>query len=75
VVHPVLGRTTLSAEYTDYKDFEPLYKESNEPFSDFFFPQHIVQKLGGKVVLDTKVDLFWSFNPYVVFPEPGTYSG
>jgi hypothetical protein len=74
VDHPVLGRTTLSAEYSGYKDFEPIYKESNEPFSDFFFPSRIVQKLGDKVIRDVQIETCWSFNPYVVFPEPGSYS-
>lgn len=74
VDHPVLGRTTLSAEYSGYKDFEPIYAQSNEPHSDFFFPQRIVQKLGGRVVLDVQIETCWSFNPYIAFPEPGTYS-
>jgi hypothetical protein len=73
VEHPVLGRTTLSAEYSGYKDYEPIYPQSNEPHSDFFFPSRIVQKLGGKVVLDARIDTCWSSNPYVVFPEPGSY--
>lgn len=73
VVHPILGRTTMTAEYSGYKDYEPVYRESNEPFSDSFFPSRIVHKLGGRVVLDVQVATCWTNNPYVVFPDPGTY--
>ncbi len=73
VVHPILGRTTMTAEYSGYRDYEPVYRESNEPFSDSFCPSRIVQKLGGRVVLDLQVTTCWTNNPYVVFPAPGTY--
>ena len=58
--HPVLGATTLTAEYSDYKDFDNY---------GVMFPQHIVQKIGGKTVLDIRVTAF-ATNPYVVFPTP-----
>jgi hypothetical protein len=34
-----------------------------------------VQKLGDKVIRDVQIETCRSFNPYVVFPEPGTYGG
>ena len=62
VRHPVLGATTLVAEYSDYRDFDNY---------GVMFPQHIVQKIGGKTVLDLKVTGF-ATNPYVVFPIADT---
>lgn len=67
-VHPVLGKTTLTAEYSGYKDYEPISQFSDEPYSDFFFPQHIVNKVGGRTVLDVNIATCWCVNPYVIFP-------
>lgn len=67
-VHPVLGKTTLTAEYSGYKDYEPISSLSDEPYSDFFFPQHIVNKIGGRTVLDVDIATCWCVNPYVIFP-------
>jgi hypothetical protein len=50
----------LEVSFTDYKDWELL---------DVFFPQHIVQRIDGRVVMDLAVTDFRS-NPYVVFPIP-----
>lgn len=75
IVDPVLGKTTMSAEYSGYKDYEPIDKRlSDEPYSDFFFPEHITYKLGGKTTLDLKVTTCWCVNPYVVFPTPGQFA-
>ncbi len=68
--HPVVGRTVLTREYSDYKDFEPINDRSDEPLSDLYFPSHIVQKVGGHTTLDVRVDTCWCVNPYVVFIPP-----
>jgi hypothetical protein len=68
-VHPVLGRTTMVAEYSGYKDYEPLSPLSDEPFSFAYFPAHIVHKLGDKTTLDVKIDTCWCTNPYVRFSK------
>ena len=70
--HPILGKTTLVAEYSDYKDYEPISDLSDEPFSDLFFPGHVVHKLGDKTTLDVKISTCWCVNPYVIFPAPNT---
>jgi len=65
ITHPVLGNTTLEASYSGYADLgDVAYK------SDVFFPAHIVQKLGGKTVLDLNISIVNAYNPYVVFPIP-----
>ncbi len=67
ITHPVIGRTVLVAEYSEYKDYEPISPLSDEPFSFLYFPAHIVQKLGDRILLDVKVDTCWCTNPYVRF--------
>ena len=57
--HPVLGETTLSAEYSGYVDWQLL---------DVYFPSRIVQSLDGAVTTYLTVDDFYQ-NPYVVFPD------
>ena len=61
IKHPVLGNTSLEIDYSDYRDFERAYW--------VYFPAHIVEKLGGKIVQDLTVTNFHT-NPYVVFPVP-----
>jgi len=66
VRRPVLGDTTLEASFSGYADLgDVAYK------SDVLFPAHIVQKLGGKAVLDLNIAVVNAYNPYVVFPIPG----
>jgi hypothetical protein len=55
-----LAGRAIEVEYSDYKDWELL---------DVFFPQRIVQRVDGRVVLALDVTDFRS-NPYVVFPVP-----
>jgi hypothetical protein len=70
-VHPNFGPVTLTAEYSGYQDYEPIDLElSDEPFSDFYFPSHIVYKLDGKTLLEAEVETCWCTNPYVIFPIP-----
>jgi hypothetical protein len=57
----VLGDTTLEVTYAGYRDFENAY--------GVFFPAIIIEKLGGRTVLDVTVSEFHS-NPYIVFPVP-----
>jgi hypothetical protein len=58
---PRMGETTLDISYSDYRDFEKSYY--------VYFPAHIVQRIGGRPVLDLTVSEFHT-NPYVVFPVP-----
>jgi hypothetical protein len=75
VNHPILKQATLTAEYSGYKDFEPIDPlQSDEPFSGFNFPTRIVHKLNGRTILDVAVKTCWCTNPYVIFPVPETIS-
>jgi hypothetical protein len=56
---PVLGKTTLTYEYSDYK--KDPYKVA--------YPTHIVKKLGGRPVLDLTVTDFYT-GPYFLFDRP-----
>jgi hypothetical protein len=57
-----LGATTLSVEYSGYKDFD---------YYGIFFPSRIVAKLGGHVALDVTVTSFLT-HTYFLFPKPDT---
>lgn len=71
VDHPVLRKATLTAEYSGYRDYEPIDPlQSDEPFSGFNFPSRIVHKLNGRTILDVQVKTCWCTNPYVIFPVP-----
>jgi hypothetical protein len=71
VDHPVLRQATLTAEYSGYRDYEPIDPlQSDEPFSGFNFPSRIVHKLDGRTILDVEVKTCWCTNPYVIFPVP-----
>jgi hypothetical protein len=59
VQDPVLGKTTLTYEYSDYK--KDPYKVA--------YPTHIVKKLGGRTVLDLNVTDFYT-GPYFLFDRP-----
>jgi hypothetical protein len=71
VDHPVLRQATLTAEYSGYRDYEPIDPlRSDEAFSGFTFPSRIVHKLNGRTILDVQVKTCWCTNPYVIFPIP-----
>ena len=71
VDHPVLGRATLTAEYSGYRDYEPIDPVlSDEIMSGFRFPSRIVQKLDGHTILDIEIETCWCTNAYVIFPVP-----
>lgn len=65
IEHPALGRTLLTAAYTDYVDWQLL---------DVYFPSRIVQTLGEQTTLDLTISEFFQ-NPYVVFPTPEQLAG
>ena len=75
VDHPVLRQATLTAEYSGYRDYEPIDPlQSDEPFSGFAFPSRIVHKLNGRTILDVAIKTCWCTNPYVIFPVPANVS-
>jgi hypothetical protein len=55
-----LGSTTLTIEYSGYKDFD---------YYGIFFPSHIVAKAAGHTTLDVNVTGFLT-NTYFLFPKP-----
>ncbi len=57
--NPALAET----EYSDYADH-------GEILTDIKSPGHIVQKQGGRPLLDIQVKLWEANNPYLVFPVP-----
>jgi hypothetical protein len=59
------GDITTEYEYSDYGD------HGDDP-SDVQFPGHIVEKQGGKTVLDLRVKMDDPNNPYAIFPTPGS---
>jgi hypothetical protein len=58
----------LVAEYSDYADH-------GEVLSDILSPGHIVQKQGGRTILDIRVKAWEANNPYLVFPVPKNVTG
>ncbi len=58
------GDVATEFDYTEYGD------HGDDP-SDVQFPGHIVEKQGGKVVLDLRVKVDDPNNPYAIFPTPG----
>jgi hypothetical protein len=57
----------INTEY-DYSE----YGDHGDDPSDVQFPGHIVEKQGGKVVLDLKVKMDDPNNPYAIFPTPAS---
>jgi hypothetical protein len=57
---PELGATTLTVEYSGYKDFD---------YYGIFFPSHVLAKLGGHTALDVTVTSFLT-HTYFLFPKP-----
>jgi hypothetical protein len=55
-----LGNTTLTIEYSGYKDFD---------YYGIFFPSHVLAKLGGHTALDVTVTSFLT-HTYFLFPKP-----
>jgi len=59
---------TMEAEYSDYKD-------RGEIATDVKFPGHIVEKRGGKTMVDLQVKMADCNDPYLVFPVPDNVMG
>jgi hypothetical protein len=62
--NPALANLATQMEYSDYKD------HAEEVLTDVKTPGHIVEKFGGRTVLDLTVKSWETNNPYVVFPVP-----
>jgi hypothetical protein len=60
---PALRNLNLEAEFTDYADH-------GEIPTDVKSPGHIVEKQGGKPMLDLQIKTWDANNPYLVFPVP-----
>ena len=60
---PALRDLNLEAEFTDYADH-------GEIPTDVKSPGHIVEKQGGKPMLDLQIKTWDANNPYLVFPVP-----
>jgi hypothetical protein len=58
-----LGEMLTETDYSDYADH-------GEILTDIKSPGHIVQKQGGRSVLDIQVKMVDANNPYLVFPVP-----
>lgn len=64
-VRATAAGVTVDSEYSKYGDHnEKDYK------SDVQFPQRLVQKVNGKLVLDLTVTKTNTYNPYVIVPLP-----
>ena len=61
--NPALANLATQMEYSDYADHA-------EVLTDIKTPGHIVEKSGGRTVLDLTVKSWETNNPYVVFPVP-----
>ena len=61
--NPALASLATHIEYSDYADHA-------EVLTDIKTPGHIVEKAGGRTVLDLTVKSWETNNPYLVFPVP-----
>jgi len=61
--NPALANLATVMEYSDYADHA-------EVLTDIKTPGHIVEKSGGRTVLDLTVKSWETNNPYLVFPVP-----
>src|SRR5437870_10806266 len=61
--NPALANMATETEYFDYADH-------GEILTDIKSPGHIVQKQGGRPMLDIQVKMWEANNPYLVFPVP-----
>jgi hypothetical protein len=63
--NPSLKDLDLEVDYSDYADH-------GEVQTDVLSPHHVVEKRGGKTVLDIEIKMWNADNPYVVFPVPAS---
>src|SRR3989449_7023222 len=61
--NPALANLALETEYSGYADH-------GEILTDIKSPDHIVQRQGGRLMLDIQVKMWEANNPYFVFPVP-----
>jgi hypothetical protein len=61
--NPALANMAMETEYSGYAD-------RGEVLTDIKSPGHIVQKQGGRVMLDIQVKMWEANNLYLVFPVP-----
>jgi hypothetical protein len=61
--NPALANMATETEYSDYADH-------GEILTDIKSPGHIVQRQGGRPILDIQVKMWEANNPYLVFPVP-----
>src|SRR5207249_3324149 len=61
--NPALANMATETEYSDYADH-------GEVLTDIKSPGHIVQRQGGRPMLDIQVKMWEANNPYLVFPVP-----
>jgi hypothetical protein len=61
--NPALTNLVTETEYSDYADH-------GEVLTDIKSPGHIVEKQGGKPLLDLQVKMVNANDPYLVFPVP-----
>jgi hypothetical protein len=62
--NPALADLAMQMEYSDYKD------HAVEVLTDVKTPGRIVEKRGGRTIVDLTVKSWETNNPYVVFPVP-----
>jgi len=61
--NPALANMATETEYSGYADH-------GEILTDIKSPGHIVQRQGGRTMLDIQVNMWEANNPYLVFPVP-----
>ena len=61
--NPALANMAMEMEYSDYADH-------GEILTDIKSPGHIVQRQGGRTILDIQVKMWEANNPYLIFPVP-----
>jgi hypothetical protein len=66
--NPSLVNLAIEAEYSDYADH-------GEILTDIQSPGRIVQRQGGRTILDIQIKTWEANNPYLIFPVPQNVSG
>jgi hypothetical protein len=66
--NPALANMAMEMEYSDYADH-------GEILTDIKSPGRIVQRQGGRPMLDIQVKMWEANNPYLVFPVPANVTG
>jgi hypothetical protein len=61
--NPALANLAIEMEYSEYADH-------GEVLTDIKSPGHIVQRQGGRPMLEIQVKMWETNNPYLVFPVP-----